>query len=81
MPGSCNSCCRYIVYLISRHVPIYVDTYMKGIALMIKDISHTMSCIVWACHLYPVAVGVLPVAWGVTNREFQLLVLLQFPLI
>ena len=32
---------------------------------MIKDRSHAMSDAMWACHLYPVAVAMLPAAQGV----------------
>ena len=55
--------------------------YTKVIARIIKDRSYTMYCIVWACHLYPVAVGALLAAQGVTYKKFRLLILLRFPLI
>ena len=42
---------------------------------MIKDKSYAMYPIMWACNLYPVAVGALPTVWGVTYKNFKLLIL------
>ena len=81
MLGGCNICYGYMVYLISGYIPIHTDMYIKGVVRMIKDRSHTISCVAWACHLYPVAVGALPTVWGVTYRNYKLLLLLKFILI
>ena len=50
-----------------------MQTYTKGIEQMIKDRSHATSHAVWACHLYPVAVGMLPTAQGDTYKKFLIL--------
>ena len=47
-----------------------MDMYAKGVAQMIKDRSHTMSCATWAYHLYPVATGALPAMQGVMYKKF-----------
>ena len=54
--------------------------YTKGIARMIQDQSHAISCATWACNLYLVAAGALPAAQGVTYKNFTSFVLQQFPL-
>ena len=42
------------------YVHIHIDTYIKDIVQIIKDRSYTTSPIARVCHLYPVAVVMLP---------------------
>ena len=59
-----SSCCGYMVYKIAKHVFMYTDIYTKGVAPLIEDRSHIMSCAMWAFHLYTVAEGALLEAQG-----------------
>ena len=47
---------------------------------MIRNRSHTMSCIVWACYLYPLAIAALSAAGSyiqkVSNSYFVIQALL-----
>ena len=40
--------------------------------------SHATSRVEWACHLYLVAVGILPAVQGVIYKNFTSLILLHF---
>ena len=57
-----------------EYIQIHLDTYMKDVAWVIKNWSHAMSRGMWACHLYPVAVGPLPAVQWVTNKKFRSLI-------
>ena len=41
---------------------MYIAMYRKDVAQMIKDRSYTASRAIWAYHLYPLAMGELPIS-------------------
>ena len=60
------------------HVYIHPDTYAKGIAQITKDRSRTIFNTMWACHLYLVAVGMLPAVQGVAYKKLYIACSLVF---